>query len=404
MPARRLLGEVPAYSLGAEQLSSRPTEPPRRKKALRPSALPRVRDQPVRARPHVLETRGLDETRASIGGGHLDRRVAREPAHLALEVGRRDRRSGPARRWRPSRRAHASARCHITPGSESSSLRGSASCVDPREQPLPQRRSRRGGPVGRGLAGQLAHRARGRGCPPGGRATPPCRAGAARPRCRSTRGSSGIPSSGVWVLMNRRWCCAVEAARTSRRPALTSQSSHGDSSDERRGQVGGLEHQQRADHLHPGRAALRPGADDDVARRGTGSRANGRCPRPRIGSAQGRRRHRQSLVRHAAARARKTPTALPPRVHHQGGSAADPSRLGRRLDQVGSEELQGVDEADDPVRRWLDGELLAVPVRQCVSVGRPYEGRLGLGGGGVLAGSPAGRRWPREGSCRSRCG
>src|SRR5258708_8318365 len=35
---------------------------------------------------------------------------------------------------------------------------------------------------------------------------------------------------------------------------------------ERRWQLGGLEDEQGADHLHPGRAALGPGADNDIAR------------------------------------------------------------------------------------------------------------------------------------------
>ena len=38
-----------------------------------------------------------------------------------------------------------------------------------------------------------------------------------------------MPSNGVWVLMNRRCCCASSAARTCSR-GVTSQSSHGDSS------------------------------------------------------------------------------------------------------------------------------------------------------------------------------
>ncbi len=44
------------------------------------------------------------------------------------------------------------------------------------------------------------------------------------------RGSSGSPSSGVWVLTNRRWPWTSSLATTSSRGSPT-QSSHGDRSD-----------------------------------------------------------------------------------------------------------------------------------------------------------------------------
>jgi hypothetical protein len=51
------------------------------------------------------------------------------------------------------------------------------------------------------------------------------------------RGSIGTPSSGVWVLMKRRWSWAARSARTS--PiGRTSQSSHGDSSGSGAGRSG----------------------------------------------------------------------------------------------------------------------------------------------------------------------
>jgi hypothetical protein len=51
------------------------------------------------------------------------------------------------------------------------------------------------------------------------------------------RRSIGTPSSGVWVLMNRRCSCAASCAYTSSRGA-TNQSSHGDSSPSGRGTSG----------------------------------------------------------------------------------------------------------------------------------------------------------------------
>ena len=121
------------------------------------------------------------------------------------------------------------------------------------------------GRPGRRRAGRSARRsAPGPGCRPGGRGRPPCPAGAGPPRRTCARGSSGIPSSGVCVLMNRR--CGWAASRsTPSACGSTSRSSQGDSSVSGAGSSGVPEDQQRADHLHPGRAALGPGADHDVA-------------------------------------------------------------------------------------------------------------------------------------------
>ena len=77
--------------------------------------------------------------------------------------------------------------------------------------------------------------------------------------------SMGIPSSGVWVLMNLRCRWAASWAYTVSRGVI-SQSSHGDSRESGSGQLGALEDEEGADHLDPGGTALRARADDDVAR------------------------------------------------------------------------------------------------------------------------------------------
>ena len=79
----------------------------------------------------------------------------------------------------------------------------------------------------------------------------------------ATRSSSGRPSSGVWVFMNRR-CVRPPRSAKSSSFGSTSQSSHGDNSANGLGRSGRIEDQQRAHHLDPGRTGLRSRADDDV--------------------------------------------------------------------------------------------------------------------------------------------
>ena len=226
----------------------------------------RRRGEPVGARPHPLERGRLDQSRPSSASGtsmpsrSASRRISPSRSVEQVVVVR------PARRWArpaaPTRRSGATSRRAASPAASC----GSPSPLDPSPQPLVERAAGRRLAGRLGAARQLAPSAPGRGCRPGGRATPPCRAGGGPPRCTSPGVERQPVERGVGldeppVLLGRR------AGRRPRRVGSTSQSSHGDSSRQRRRQVRCLEHEQRADHLHPRGAALGPGADDDVAGR-----------------------------------------------------------------------------------------------------------------------------------------
>ncbi len=148
--------------------------------------------------------------------------------HASTPPGRpAGRRSGPAPRSARPAATTRPARCHATPGSTSRCSRGSRSISI---QASNESWSDGQGALGSGGAFPVssAHRTRSMfscwwysdtAASSGWRAT----------TTYVARGSSGMPSSGVWVLTKRRWVCASSRARTSSIGRVV-QSSHGDRS------------------------------------------------------------------------------------------------------------------------------------------------------------------------------